>query len=55
MIPLQSVLRSKVLGLATAGVVAIAMASPGFAEPQSSTKPAGSTQVKPSLAQEQRE
>ena len=40
MISLQSVFRPKVLELAMAGVVAIVLASPGFAEPQSSTKPA---------------
>ena len=53
MIPLQSVLRTKVLGLAMAGVVAIVLASPGFAEPQSSTKPAGNARVKRNPAQEQ--
>ena len=53
MIPLQSVLRSKVFGVSMASVLAIAMASPGFAGPQSSTKPAGNARVKRSPAQEQ--
>ena len=46
MISLQSVFRPKVLELAMAGVVAIVLASPGFAEPQSSTKPAGNASRK---------
>ena len=53
MIPLQSVLRNKVPGLAMAGVVAIVLASAGFAKPQSSTKPGGNAGVKRSPAQEQ--
>ena len=53
MISLQSVFRPKVLELAMAGVVAIVLASPGFAEPQSSTKPAGNARVKRNPAREQ--
>jgi len=53
MISLQSVFRPKVLELAMAGVVAIVLASPGFAEPQSSTKPAVNASVKRNPAREQ--
>lgn len=55
MIPFQFVLRNKAVGLAMAGVVAIVLASPGFAKPQSSTRPAGNARVKRNPAQEQRD
>jgi quinoprotein glucose dehydrogenase len=53
MIRLRSVLRTKVLGFAMAGAVAIVLGCPGFAEPQRSANPAGNARAKRDPAQEQ--
>jgi len=52
MIAFRSMAWSKVFGSILMGAVIVATVTTGFAEPQSSSKPAGNARAKPSLAQE---